>query len=64
MPTSNLSKYQKGVYYTGIKLSNNLSSVGKYLNHDIKLFKPALKDYLPSHSFHSVGFTVVQNTPL
>jgi hypothetical protein len=64
MPTTNLSKHQKGIYYIGIKLSKNRSSVGKYLNHDMKLFKPALKEYLLSHSFHSVGFTLIKNTPL
>jgi hypothetical protein len=46
MPNTNLTKYQIGVYYTGIKLLNNLPPTIKSLN-DIKVFKPALKDYLP-----------------
>jgi hypothetical protein len=54
MPNTNLTKYQKGVYYTGIKLFNNLPPAIKSLNYDIKVFKPALKDYLFTHSFYSV----------
>jgi hypothetical protein len=46
-----LSKYQKGVYYSGIKLLNELPPNIKILNHDIKMFKPAVKEYLLSHSF-------------
>jgi hypothetical protein len=36
VPNTNLSKYQKGVYYSGIKLFNNLPPSIKSLNHDIK----------------------------
>jgi hypothetical protein len=43
VPNTNLSKYQKGIYYPGIKLFNNLPPTIKSLNHDIKKFKPALK---------------------
>jgi hypothetical protein len=42
VPNTNLSKYQKGVYYTRIKLFNNLPPTIKSLNHNIKKFKPAL----------------------
>jgi hypothetical protein len=59
MPNTNLTKYQKG----GIKLFNNLPPIIKSLNHDIKVFKPALKDYLLTHSFYSVDdFTSVENS--
>jgi hypothetical protein len=51
VPNTNLSKYQKGVYYSGIKLFNNLPPTIKSLNHDIKKFEPARKGYLLSHSF-------------
>jgi hypothetical protein len=54
VPNTNLTKYQKGAYYTGIKLFNNLPPTIKSLNYDIKVFKPALKDYLFTHSFYSV----------
>jgi hypothetical protein len=36
VPNTNLSKYQKGVYYTGIKLFNNPPPANKSLNQDIK----------------------------
>lgn len=51
MPNVNLTKYQKGVYYTGIKLFNHLPPKIKSINYDIKIFRPALKDYLLSHSY-------------
>jgi hypothetical protein len=36
MPNTNLTKHQKGAYYTGIKLFNNLPPTIKSLNYDIK----------------------------
>jgi hypothetical protein len=54
MPHANLTKYQKGVYYMSIKLFNHLPPKIKSLNYDIKVFKPALKDYPLSHYFYSV----------
>jgi hypothetical protein len=51
---TNLTKYKKGAYYTGIKLFNNLPPTFKSLNYDIKVFNPAMKDYLFTHSFYSV----------
>jgi hypothetical protein len=61
MPNTKLTKYQNGVYYIGIKLFNNLPPTIKSLNHDIKVFKPALKDYLLTHSFHYIDdFTSVE----
>jgi hypothetical protein len=41
MPNTNLTKYQKGAYYIGIKLFNNLPPTIKSLNYHIKVFKPA-----------------------
>jgi hypothetical protein len=63
MPNTNLTKYKKIVYHTGIKLFNNLPPTIKSLNHDIKVFKPALKDYLLTHFFYSIDdFTSVENS--
>jgi hypothetical protein len=50
MPNANLSSYQKGVYY----MQESSYSVFFYLalkllNHDLKVLKPTLKDYLLSH---------------
>jgi hypothetical protein len=65
VPGTNLSKYQKGVHYSGIKLFNKLQPNINSLNHDIETFKPALKDYLLSHSFYSVEeFTSTKNFQL
>jgi hypothetical protein len=65
VPNTNLSKYQKRFYYSGIKLFNNLPPTIKSLNHNIKKFKPALKEYLISHSFYSIEeFTLAINSHL
>jgi hypothetical protein len=62
---TNLNKYQKGVYYTGSKLFNNVPLPIKSLNHDAKMFKSALKEYLLSHSFCSAEeFTITRNSQL
>jgi hypothetical protein len=50
LPSSNLSLYQKGVYFTGIKLFNNLPQSIKNFSNDTKQFKSALKNYLHAHS--------------
>jgi hypothetical protein len=65
VPNSNLSKYQKGVYYSVIKLFNYLPTNVKNLRHNIKMFKWALKEYLLPHSFYSVEeFTLAKNSQL
>ena len=40
-PVSNLSVYQKGTYYTGIKVFNHLPSQIKDLSHNRNQFKCA-----------------------
>jgi hypothetical protein len=53
---------QKGAYYAGIKLFNTLPTSIKSSNHDIKVFKPALIDYLLLHFFYSLEeFTSIEN---
>jgi hypothetical protein len=64
VPNSNLSKYQKGVYYSGIKLFKNLPTNVKNLSHNIKKFKRALKEYLLSHSYSVEEFTFAKNSQL
>jgi hypothetical protein len=49
--SANLTSYHKGAYYAGIKLFSIHPDSIKGLNHDIKVFKPALKDYLLPHSY-------------
>jgi hypothetical protein len=53
-PVSNLAIFQKGVYFSGIKLFNHLPPNIKILSNEINLFKPALKRFLFLHLFYSV----------
>jgi hypothetical protein len=41
-PVVNLTMFQKGVWYYGVKLYNHLPSTFKLLSHDISEFKVAL----------------------
>jgi hypothetical protein len=54
LPSSNLSLFQKEVYFTGIKMFNNLPQSIKNLSNGTKQFKSALKNYLHAHSFYSI----------
>jgi hypothetical protein len=60
-PSINLTSYQKGAYHAGIKLFNTPPVSIKILNHDTKVFKPAMKDYLLSHSCSIEEFTSIEN---
>lgn len=53
-PVCRLTVFQKGAYYSDIKLFNHLPLKIKSLPNEIKLFKPALKRFLNLHSFYSV----------
>jgi hypothetical protein len=44
LPSANLAIYQKGVYYSGIKIYNHLPTAIKDLSGDKNKFKLALKD--------------------
>jgi hypothetical protein len=54
VPTANLAVYQKGVYYSGIKIYNHLPTAIKNLSGDKNKFKLALKKYLLHNSFYSL----------
>jgi hypothetical protein len=54
-PTYKLSKVQKGVFYTGIKIFNNLPHNNKSLFNDNNKFKYAVKKILQMGSFYSLG---------
>jgi len=49
-PIANLTKFQKGVYYSGIKI-NNLPHDIKDLANETTLFRNALKRFLLINSF-------------
>jgi hypothetical protein len=50
-PLSQLTVFQKGTYYAGIKVFNSLPAAIKELSHNIKQFKLVLKNFL-RHSIH------------
>ena len=54
VPTANLTIYQKGVYYLGIKIYNHLPTAIKDLYGDESKFKLALKRYLLHNSYYSL----------
>ena len=49
----NLTKYQKGVYYSGIKIISHLLQNIKNLSWNVNKFKLTLKMFLLMGSFHS-----------
>src|SRR5215469_13047253 len=53
-PLLRLSRYQKGVYYTGIKLFNSLPSKLKDMISNKIQFKKELKKFLLHGSFYSI----------
>ena len=55
-PTSSLSKYHKGVYYSEIKIFNHLPQHIKQLSCNITKLKSALKNF-----FYWVHFTLSRN---
>jgi hypothetical protein len=52
-PTANLTKFQQGVYYFGIKIFNNLPHNIKDLGNEIKLFQNVLKRFLLINFFYN-----------
>jgi hypothetical protein len=54
-PTTNLIKAQKPVYYSRIKLFNNLPFNIKQLPHDTNKFKLALTKFLPAPVMNSLS---------
>jgi len=55
LPSSKLTKFQKGSYYSGIKAFNNLPTYIKSLLQDKKQFKRALKNFFHLHSFYNLN---------
>jgi hypothetical protein len=54
IPQANLTIYQKGAYYSGIKIFNKLPSDIKNVNGNITKFKAALKKFLYMNSFYTL----------
>jgi len=53
-PIANLSCFQKGASYSGIRIFNNLPQSITSLKNEKPQFKEALKIFLYAHSFYSV----------
>jgi hypothetical protein len=53
-PLSNLTKYQNGIYYSGLKFYNNRPPHIKDTSDDLKKFEAQLKQFLHLHSFYSL----------
>jgi hypothetical protein len=53
LPVCNLTLFQNGAYFSGIKLYNHLPPRIKSLSNETELFKPALKRFFNTHSFYS-----------
>jgi hypothetical protein len=51
---SHLTKYQKGLYYVGIRVFNHLQTSIKSIANETKVFKKTLKRFLLDNSFSSV----------
>jgi hypothetical protein len=54
VPQANLTTYQKGEYYAGIKIFNNLPNDINKCSYKAKKFKRVLRQFLIMHSFYSV----------
>jgi hypothetical protein len=54
VPQIRLTKYQKGVYFAGIKFFNHLPQKIKKLSSDTNKFKRELKKFLLLGSFYSI----------
>jgi len=53
LPQANLPIYQKGAYYSGIQIFNNLPLEIKNVDGNQKKFKSALKKFLYTYSFYT-----------
>jgi hypothetical protein len=53
-PQTNLTIYQRGPYYFGIKLFNHLPLKIKELAYDIKQFRAPLNPFLHSKSYYTL----------
>jgi hypothetical protein len=53
LPQANLTIYQKGAYYAGIKIYNKLP-LGIKNTSNLKKFKIEVRHFLNTHSFYTV----------
>jgi len=60
--TANLTNYQKGVHYSGVRIYNHLPPAIKDLSGDRNKFKLALRKYISYNSFYSLEEYFNSNT--
>jgi len=53
-PSANLTKYQTGVYYMGLKIFNTIPVYIKQESDNPKKFESLLKEFLYENSFYSL----------
>jgi hypothetical protein len=54
IPAANLAAFQKGVWYSGIKVYNHLPLTLKQISHDVPKVKAALKRFIFADSFYTL----------
>ena len=54
LPQANLTLYQKGVHYSGIRIFNSLPTEIKNISNKPKKFKRALKQFLYQYCFYTL----------
>ena len=54
LPRANLTIFQKGVFYSGIKMYNNIPQSLKELSHGVRRFRLALKRIPLKNAFRSL----------
>jgi hypothetical protein len=54
LESGTLSVYQKGDYYSGVKIFNKLPSIIKNVNGNITKFKTTLRRFLYANSFYTL----------
>jgi hypothetical protein len=55
LPSVNLTKYNKGVYYMGIVIFNHLPRDIRELSYDVIKFKSVIKNFFLKESFYSIN---------
>ena len=69
-PITNLTIYQRGVHYIGIKIFNNIPPYIKDMSNNVGKFEICLKQFLHIHSFYpqknifNINLSQADNVPL
>jgi hypothetical protein len=61
LPTATLTRYQRGAYYSGVKIYNQLPAYITNVDNDTRVFKKTLKRFLLFNSFYSIDEYIEYN---